>query len=111
MAFHPFRQIRVPPNETPTDKNINDMQNNIAAAINQLLGKDQLDSTLIKNIQLQPGLNKVPHTLGRPISGWQVVRPRQGYAWLYEDAINNPSPKLLIYIYSAAACTIDLLVF
>lgn len=111
MAFKPFRQIRVSPNQQPTDKNINDLQTNIASAIGQVLGKDNLDRIVLKDIALVPGLNKVPHTLGRPITGWSICRPRQGYAWLYEDAINNLSPNLLIYIYSAATCLIDLEVF
>jgi len=111
MSFKPFKQIRVPPDQQPTDKNINDLQSNIAGAFSQILGKDNLDRVLLKDISLVPGLNKVPHTLGRPISGWEVCRPRRGYAWLWEDDINNQSPNLLNYIYSAASCLIDLEVF
>ena len=111
MAFKPFRTIRVDANAQPTSKNINDLQLNIEQSISQVLGNDQLDSVIIKNIQLEPGLNKVSHTLSRNIQGWKVIRPRQGYALLWEDAVGNPSPNLLIYMYSAAACLIDLEVF
>jgi hypothetical protein len=111
MAFHPFKKIRVAPGEPVTDKQINATQDNISEAISQLLGKDQLDSILLKNIVIVPGLNKIAHTLGRPIQGWHAVRPRQGYALLWEDAINNQSPNLYVYIYSAAACQVDLIVF
>ena len=111
MAFKQFRTIKVDANAQPTAKNINDLQYNVDKAISQVLGKDQLDSILVKDIVLLPGLNKVSHTLGRTIQGWKVVRPRQGYALLWEDVISNPSPNLLIYMYSAAACLIDLEVF
>lgn len=107
IAFKPFKQIKVPPGANPTAKDINDVQFNIGQALGQLLGKDQLDVAVVQNISLKSGLNKVSHTLGRNLNGWIVVRPRQGYAWLWEDIEGNPSPNLLAYIYSAAPCTVD----
>ena len=108
MAFKQFRTIKINQGASPTAQNFNDLQQNIDKAVSQVLGKDQLDSVLIPNISIVPGLNKISHTLGRNLQGWTVIRPRQGYALLWEDVLGNPSPNLLIYLYSAAACLIDL---
>ncbi len=112
MSFKPFRKIRVAPNEPITPKNINDVQDNISEAISQMLNKDQLDSTVIKNINLQPGIiNKIPHNLGRNLIGYIVTRTHNGYAFLQDFQDTNPSPNLLLYLQVPAQCTIDLLVF
>jgi hypothetical protein len=113
MAYKAFKQIRVPPNSTPTSKQVNELQSNVADAINQLLGKDQLDTMFISNIVLQPApiINKVPHLLGRNLKGYQVVRCHGGFPLIYEIQDTNPSPNLLIYLISATTITVDLLVF
>jgi len=111
MAFKPFKQIRIDESSAVSPKAFNDAQNNIAIALAQILGKDQLDSAMIKNVSLLPGLNKISHTLNRNIQGWHAIRPREGYAILWEDVVANKSPNLLVYIHSAAACVVDLLVF
>jgi hypothetical protein len=111
MAFAPFKKIRLTSDQDLTSKNINAMQDNIAQAFQQILGKDSLDEFVVKNLQLQPGLNKVAHMLGRKINGWTMTRPRNGYAFLYEDVDNNQSPNLLLYLHSVNQCTVDLKVF
>lgn len=113
MAFNSFKQIRVPPGSTPTSKQINDLQTNIAASIGQVLGKDQLDSTVITNISLLPApmINKVSHTLGRNLTGYIVVRCHGGFPLIYDVQDTNPSPSLLLYLMSATAITVDMLVF
>lgn len=111
MAFKQTKLLKLDPSATVTPKVVNDLQFNLNQAISQVLGKDSLDVTLLQNQVLVPGLNKVAHTLGRNIQGWYPVRPRQGYALLWEDAINNPTTNLLVYIYSAVNCTVDLIVF
>ena len=115
MAFKPFKQTKVPPSQQPTAKQINDLQSNIAETFAQLLGKDQLDSQVLKNITLQPGqwpnINKVSHGLGRALTGYIVCRTHNGYAFLTDFQDRNPSPSLLLYLQVPAVCTVDLLVF
>lgn len=112
MAFSPFRKIRLVSEDDLSTKNINTMQDNIASSLIQLLGKDQLDSTVLKNIVLKAGvINKVSHTLGRDISGYIPVRSHGGFPLIYDLQDTNPSPNLLLYLASATDITIDLLVF
>jgi hypothetical protein len=113
MAFNSFKQIRVPPDSTPTDKQINDLQANISTALQQLLGKDQLDSTVVQNITLQPApfINKIGHNLGRSLTGYIVTRCHGGFPLIYDVQDTNPSPSILLYLMSATVITIDLLVY
>lgn len=112
MAFKPFRKIRVAPDATITAKNINDVQDNISFALNQVLGKDALDCTILKNVTLLPGItNMVPHMLGRVLDGWYVVRNHGNYSFIVDQQDTNPSPDLLLYLTSPAQVTVDLLVF
>ena len=88
------------------------MQDNIASALGQLLGKDALDVSLLKNVKLISGVtNMVPHGLGRVLDGWIVVRNHGGYAILTDLQDTNPSPDLLLYLTTPATVTVDLLVF
>ena|ERR1700728_1688752 len=112
MSFKPFRSIKVGPKEEITPKVINDMQYNIAQALGQVLGKDPLDLSLIKNITLYPNtINKVPHQLNRNLQGYFVVRNHGGYAVLTDYQDNNPSPNLLLYLWTPVQVTVDLLCF
>lgn len=111
MSFKPFTKIRLASDADLTTKNINAFQDNVAQALSQLLGNDVLDSQVIKNINLQPGLNKVSHMLGRHINGYIPVRCHGGFPLIYDVQDTNPSPHLLLYIMSATNITLDLLVF
>lgn len=112
MAFKPFRKVKVPPDEPVTEKHINTVQDNVAEALGQLLGKDALDSKLLKDITLLPGItNKVSHGLGRKLQGYIVVRNHGGYAVLTDQQDTNPSTNLLLYLTTPALVKVDLLVF
>jgi hypothetical protein len=111
VSFKPFKEIRVDPNAPVIAKDINAVQSNIASFAQQFINRDNLDKVLLKDIQLNAGLNKVSHGLGRNIQGWSIVRPRNGYFMGYEDTIANRSPKLLIYIHSATSLLCDIEVF
>ncbi len=112
MSFKPFKQIKVPPNSEITEKQINAVQSNIAEALAQILGKDQLDSKILQNIQLNPGvINKVAHGLNRNLNGWIVIRNHGGYSLLTDMQDNNQSPHLLLYLTTPVFVMVDLLVF
>lgn len=112
MAFKPFKKIRVAPNEEVTAKHINAVQENIGEAIDQVTNKDQLDSKILKNQILTAGaVNKVSHGLGRPLQGWYVIRTHGNYNMVYDTQDTNPSPNLLLYLWTPATVTVDLLVF
>jgi hypothetical protein len=112
MAFVPFRKIRVDTSSTPSAKTVNDVQDNIASAFQQVLGKDQLDSSVLTNITLNPGtINKIPHTLGRALTGWIVIRNHGISTPITDNQDNNKSPNLLLYLSVSTYCVVDLLVF
>ena len=112
MSFSPFRKIKVPPNDTPTAKQINDNIDNTAAAFQQILGKDQLDSSIVSNIKLVPGIvNSVPHTLGRNLTGWIVIRNHGIATNIIDLQDTNKSPNLLLNLVVSVKCMVDLLVF
>ena len=111
MAFKPFTKIRLVSDGDLTTKNINAMQDNIAKALGQILGKDTLDVAYLQNVSLSVGLNKVPHTLGRSLQGYYTVRSHGNFPLFYDTQDTNPSPNLLLYLMSATAVTVDLIVF
>lgn len=112
MSFIPFKKIRLVNEDDLTTKNINTFQDNVSAALSQILGKDQLDSTIVKDVVLLPGVvNKVPHMLGRQLTGYVVVRCHGGFPVIYDVQDTNKTPHLLLYLMSATNITVDLLVF
>lgn len=111
MAFTPFRKTRIVSDSDVTERNINTFQDNVAAAFAQLLGKDALDSTIVKDVKLTAGLNRVPHLLGRPLAGYIVIRSHGGFPWIYDQQDTNTSPQLLLDLVSATDVTVDLLCF
>lgn len=112
MAFKQLKIIQLSANETVTSKHINTVQSNIANALTQVLGKDQLDSIIVKNVQLLPGIvNSVQHGLGRQLSGYIVIRNHGGYSVLTDKQDINKSPELLLYLTTPAYCVVDLLIF
>lgn len=112
MAFKPYRQINLNSDETVSPKHINAVQANISSALQQILGKDTLDSQLLKNIQLLPAIvNKVSHGLGRELQGYYVVRNHGSYSVIRDTQDDNLSPHLLLFLTTPALCTVDLLVF
>lgn len=112
MAFLQFQKIRLNSADDLTPKNINALQDNIAAALSQLLGKDTLDSSVVKGVALKAGvINKVPHLLGRLLNGYIVTRSHGGAPLVWDVQDENPSPHLLLYLKSATDITVDLLVY
>lgn len=112
MAYKPFKQIKVADGAAPTAQNFNDMQYNVNVAFQQILGKDQLDSSVVVNVSLLPGItNKVSHTLGRPLTGWIPIRYHGGYSIIWDTQDLNKSPHLLLFLNTPVSITVDLLVF
>lgn len=111
MSFKPFRKIRVVDQDDVNGRTLNLLQDNVAQAFGQLLGKDPLDVTLLTNVVLGAGQNVVAHKLGRRLLGWLVVRTHGGYPQIYDVQDTNPSPNLTLLLQSATKITVDLLVF
>lgn len=111
MAFRPFVKIRLDAGASVEARHVNLVQDNIGASLSQLLGKDSLDRTLLTGVALQPsGVNYVKHKLGRPVTGFSVVR-RDTDLRVWDASGTNVSPHLLLPVMSSATGTVSLEVF
>jgi hypothetical protein len=117
VAFRPFIRIRLGPDEEPTSKHINLVQDNVSDALKQVLGRDDLDGTILKNVTLNPSaINYVNHGLSRPLQGWNIVRTHGTGAsfiqvWDVQDANSAEGSKRQLLLYASATGTFDLRVF
>ena len=89
---------------------LNKLLGDLNALVGNFIGKPQFASTILTKVSLNTGLNQVPHTLNKQITGWQVIRLR-GPASFYDTQDVNPAPDVYLYLNSSVACEIDLLVF
>ena len=95
---------------------MNVLQRNIASSLNPLAAKVQNDPTNLTNISLKAGqINKINHTLGRKLLGYNVML--QGdltsspMAIIANNQKDNPAPQLTLWLITSADCVIDLEVY
>jgi hypothetical protein len=88
----------------------NSLVTNLQQIFTSLLKKVQLDSSILQNIQLQAGMNIIPHTLGRTLSGWEIIRLR-GPALIYDNQDTGAAPGTYLYLTSSTAVSVNILVF
>lgn len=83
----------------------------VGAPLNALLRKPHMDSQLIENVALTPGVeNRLEHGLGRDVRGYWITRGGNGaLVWWVEPSDANP--RLYLPLATTAACDIDLVVF
>jgi len=89
---------------------INQLQDNIKTTTDPLTVNIQNDSTILTSISLATGSNIINHTLGRTLSGYNIVRQR-ALANIYDNQDHNKSPNLTLILISSAPVVIDLEVF
>jgi len=114
MALPQFLKRFLAESATTTTINIvkgfNQLNDNLDSIFQALLKKVQLDSVLLQNIPLNPGVNQISHTLGRVLTGWTVIR-LSGPAVIYDMQATNPNPGLYLILNSSIGCNVSLLVF
>jgi len=91
-------------------REINQLQQFIAQALNPILTNPQTQGTLTTKVQLLIGSNVVNHGLGKPLQGWSIVRKRSA-AGIYDNQDSNPNPSLTLILVSDAVVSIDLYCF
>lgn len=113
MSIPAFVSQKLPEN-TPDNKAIvkvfNQLDNNLNNIFQYNKNKMQLDSVLLQRIQLVVGVNNIPHTLNRVLTGWSLTRKR-GPADIYDTQDSNTNKGLYLQLVSDAVVVIDLLVF
>ena len=112
--FKAFKKLFITKNdiEESTDllRIINQLQSNIETSLAPLTSNIQNDSTLLTNISLTTGLNKINHLLNRQLSGWKIIRQR-GAASIYDTQDSNLSPQLTLWLNTSANVIVDIEVF
>jgi hypothetical protein len=88
----------------------NSLISNLQQIFTALLNKVQLDSVILNKVSLSVGQNVIPHTLGRTLTGWELIRQR-GQASIWDSQDNNPNPGNYLLLMSSAAVSVDILVF
>jgi hypothetical protein len=95
---------------TSGDRIIDQIQSNIAAALNPILAKAFINGQILSRLSLASGSNSVPHSLGQNVTGFVVIRQR-GPASIYDTQDSNASPSKTLNLNSSAAVSVDLYVF
>lgn len=90
-----------------TDRNVNQLQQNILQALRPLLQSPLLNGVIVQDQVLSIGDNVITHGLDRPIQGWFPCRVLDAACALYEVSSNSAN----VTINSDAVATIDLYVF
>jgi hypothetical protein len=94
----------------------NSIQSNLNDIFTYINKKVQLDSVILSGISVKSGLNTIPHTLGRSLTGYQIISSNKLIATC------NPPPTAnnqALYLYltvsfinpADTAANISLLVF
>ena len=93
-----------------TDRNTNQLQSNIAQALNPLLNNALLQGSIIKGVSLSVGSNSVNHGLNRKLQGWIIIRKRAS-SDIYDTQDSNSSPDKTLQLTASVAVTVDLYCF
>lgn len=115
MAFQKLKKLTIIAADLlkPADlmRVINNLQDNVATALNPLVAKFQNDSTILPNVSLVSGqVNTINHTLGRQLAGWKIVRQR-GPASISDVQDSNKQSNLTLLLVTSANVVVDLEVF
>lgn len=94
------------------DRNINQLQQNIVQALNQILKNPLLNGALIlTNQALVTGNNTLSHGLSRTLQGWFIVRYHGGWAQIYDNQDTNGNVGSTLILNASAPVTVDVYVF
>src|SRR5580693_6773216 len=81
----------------------NALVTSLQSIFTSLLGKVQLDSVILQNVSLVSGSNTIPHTLGRTLTGWSVIRI-DSLSGIFETP--SPDPSTYLVLFASDACKV-----
>lgn len=99
------------------DRDLNQVQSNIIAAVQPYLNKPLASGLLIQSVSLVTGQNVINHYLARALQGWFVVRQRaQAQIYDQQDSSETPTVTLTLVVPTVgftktSPLVVDLLVF
>lgn len=92
------------------DRELNQVQSNIATALQPLQNNALLPGRFINGVSLAIGSTTIYHSLGRPLAGW-IITSIDGASSVYDEQSSNDNPQLTLVLNSSAAVTVNLYVF
>lgn len=87
------------------------MQLRWASLLQPLLDSVTATPIIIPNVKLTTGSNTVNHLLGKPLTGWTIVRFQGSWAQVYDAQDTNKMPDKTLLLNSSADVTVTLEVF
>ena len=90
---------------------LNSLIQNLSSIFSSLLQQVQLDSIVLSNTAVNTGINLIPHTLGRTLTGWQVIRQNAVANFYDQQTTTTYNTGTYLVLVSSAPCVISLLVF
>jgi hypothetical protein len=64
----------------------------------------------LHGLKLAAGPNTIPHTLGRTLTGWTLIR-LNAPSLISDDQDSNTEPETYLVLVASAPCTISIMVF
>lgn len=92
------------------DRLLNQVQQNFRQALNPVLSNDLVFGRVLSSVALASGSNTVQHGLGRPLTGWFIVRIRAS-ATVYDTQDANSTPSDTLLLTASAPATVDIYVY
>jgi len=89
---------------------LNSLITNLSSIFSSITSRVQLDSIVLNNIQLSQGVNVIPHTLNRTLTGWKITRIN-GVSNIYDLQSTSANDGVYLYLNSSAAVQVSIEVF
>lgn len=86
------------------------MQNQWGSILDPVVAHPLLGGYILNGVTLQAGANPINHKLGKPLTGWYIVRLR-GPASIYDTQDTNSTPAVTLDLVSSALVNCDIYVF
>jgi len=93
-----------------TDRNINQLQQNILQALRPIIQNPIANGSVLVGQSLVVGNNTINHGLGRALQGWIVVGI-SGASTIYDNQATNKNTNLTLILNSSAAVVVNIYVF
>jgi len=95
------------------DRNLNQVQQNLAKSINPLFVNPIINGNLLPDIILTTGDNYIEHKLGRALIGWIVVRRSDGTSQIFDkqSTLSETLQTTQLLLNSSGSVLVSLYVF
>jgi hypothetical protein len=95
------------------DRNLNQVQQNLAKSINPLFANPLINGILIPDVILTTGDNYIEHKLGRALIGWIIVRRSDGTSAVFDkqQTLSEVLQQTQLLLNSSGSVQVTLYVF